>query len=86
MKLFYSNGTLSIVCNHCPMSEGSSLPRYAIVGVVLALRPGHYRRGGGRGEADGEDQEVHSRIRRHRWTRDLETHFGCKTGMMHLHV
>ena len=55
------------------------LPRYTIVGVVLALRP-RYSRDWRHGEAGGEDKEVvEARTRVHRRTRDLETHLGCKT-------
>ena len=60
-------------------ARASLLPRYTIVGVILALRP-RYSRDGRHGEAGGQDQEVvRTRTRRHRWTRDLETHLGCKT-------
>ena len=61
--------------------RASLLPRYAIVGVILALRP-RYSRDGRHREAGGQDQEVvRTRTRRHRWTRDLETHLGCNTSM-----
>ena len=60
-------------------ARASLLPRYTIVGVILALRP-RYSRDWRHGEADGNDQEVvGTRTRRHRWTRDLETHLDCNT-------
>ena len=57
----------------------SLLPRYTIVGVILALRS-RYCRDWRHGEAGGDDQEVvETRTRVHRWTRDLETHLDCNT-------
>ena len=59
--------------------RASLLPRYTIVGVVLALRP-RYSRDWRHREAGGEDQEVvETRTRAHRRTRDLETHLDCNT-------